>query len=179
MTLASQTWLPCTRDHMIHSFLSAEAFKVPELAGHERLLSRPDFEDTKENRRREDLLCNAAGRRAEVELPAAGTRWSRVKHLRDEHLCELRLFGNFHGGAWPDARLPVVAAAFERLPLRDTDPDAWAPPILYLDVDGVSYLVLEGSHRLVWYQQNPSELRIPVIVGVSPWLSKRGAGGTG
>lgn len=176
MTLASQSWHPCTVYEMHAAFLRAERHWYveqkfpPDVI---RLIDHADTSNLEENAMRVGVLC-AKRRHLIGEIPL-DTQWFRVEHLTHGAFGELRVIARCGWDAKPheppDANELTNVAARRPKPL-EVEPAHWGPLILWGHDRAGPFTIVEGNNRLTAYAgaQDAPAFRLPVYVGLSPNL---------
>jgi hypothetical protein len=166
-SLADENWTACTTHHVVLAFLGAEWDKWPHLRGHDRrLVTAADLSSDRQNNQRTKLLCSVRDPLLR-DIPS-DTDWFEVRHLRGEHLNQLRAI-NF-----PPWNLGDDENELEKVAARLCEPMRGPPvgwqPILWGHDRSEPLTILEGNHRMTALvgSREREKCALTAYVGLSP-----------
>ena len=147
------------------AFLTAEFRYISDTTpGDADLITKPNLQDTAQNRQRRELLYRRRG--ALLKQIPDSTEWFEVQYLERWHLHQLRAINHRYwtSPGVDDNELLKVARRM-RITLL-LQPEEWAAPILWGHTRKGPLTVLEGNNRLVAYAAVRHRLRLGVRVYV-------------
>jgi hypothetical protein len=166
--LDSELWHPATSAEVVIAFLKAERHRSSryglQLTSEQNgLIDSPNLRDPIGNEKRLSLLKTSFRRAPLWDAIPETTQWFRVEYLRYSHLDQLLVI--------PEKGWLNFAS---RIPKEMSDPERWAPPILWGHNKEGPFTVLEGNNRINWIAaKRYSRLELGVLIGLSadrcPW----------
>jgi hypothetical protein len=161
--LSSERWHAANAAEVVIAFLKAERHRSSRYGLHltreqNRLIDSPNLRDQIGNGERLSLLRTSFRRAPLWDAIPSNTEWYRIEYLRYSHLSELLVISD---KSWLNFA--------SRIPKEMTEPERWAPPILWAHSKEGPFTVLEGNNRINWVAaKRYSRLELAVLVGVSP-----------
>jgi hypothetical protein len=170
MSLALKARQPTSVHDVVAEFLLNELHKVVQLSLDQHMMGvveNPNTKNPDDNHLRLRILTYLRGSLV-GEIPP-DTRWFEVHSLSKGDLAELRVIARC-GWDDPADQNELIKVAKRKPEPLSAAPAAWRKPILWGHDQTGPFTILEGNHRLVAYAaaDDPPDLCIPVIVGLSP-----------